>query len=62
MKELKARPAPLQARRTGLATLIATSPSPVVVQLYPGAADGNRRLAENLHWTAKIWATRWADI
>ena len=49
MDELKARTAPLVARRNELEALIATSPSPVVVQLHPGAAEGYRRLAENLH-------------
>ena len=49
MDELKARAAPLKSRRTELETLIATSPSPVVVQLHPGAAEGYRRMAETLH-------------
>ena len=36
MDELEARMVPLKARRTELEVLIATSPSPVVVQLHPG--------------------------
>ena len=49
MDELKARTAPLKTRRVELGALIATSPSPVVVQLHPGAAEGYRCLAETLH-------------
>ena len=49
MDELKARTALLKARRTELESLIATSPSPVVVQLHPGATEGYCRLAEDLH-------------
>jgi len=49
MDELKARMAPLKARPTELEALIAASPSPVVVQLHPGAAEGYRRMAETLH-------------
>ncbi len=49
MDELKARTAPLALRRSDLQVIVATSPDPVVVQLHPGAAEGYRRLAENLH-------------
>ncbi len=53
MDELKARVAPLMARRTELEAMIATSPRPVVVQLHPGAAYGYRRFAVTLYLAIK---------
>jgi site-specific DNA recombinase len=49
MEDLKAKTAPLAKRREELQAIIAVSPDPIVVQMHPGAAEGYRRLAENLH-------------